>query len=189
MTNEEFDPTFQAPSTAKATDEFDEVAARQAEEHRLQLLGDENEARGLNRDGSPKEAPLVEPPAPAAPAAPARPLNLQEVRELQIPNVKDAPLGGGGLTEDAALVKRKLAGEQRYPFFIPLDVGEKRGVAYRSVTINGYRSEIKKGMMVQVPESIYRVLVDAYDAEAQATQRNENLDVANPARNAALGLN
>lgn len=181
-TNSEFDPNA-VPSSG----EFDPVLEAQKEEQRQKEIGDANEAAGLNRDGSPKAAPV----APVAPAAPVAskpgPADFTGLRDMQIPHVKDAPGGGASLTEEALLIKEKLAKQPKFPFFIPLDPGEVKG-AYRPVIINGYRCEVKKGVMVQLPESIYQLLLQSYQAEAEATNHENNLETASPEKRRALGL-
>lgn len=191
MNTRQFDP-MATPEPPK-NEEFDSVTALQKEELRLKEIGDANEAAGLNRDGTPKEPVNTAPTGLAAggavstaPKAVSVSEKKNEIRDLKIPHMKDAPLGGGGLTDEALFVKEKLAKEPRLPFYVPLDQGEKKGVAYRSVTINGYRCEVKKGMLVEVPKSIYNILVDSYNAEAEAVDRPENMDVENPLRDAAL---
>jgi len=194
MDTKQFDP-MAIPETPK-NEEFDSVAANLQEEHRLKEIGDANEAQGLNRDGTPKVVPTTTAPTGQLTGAPREEVGVvstpaekkQELKDLQIPNIKDAPRGGGGLTDEALLVKEKLSKEPKMPFWIPLDQGEKKGVAYRSVTLNGYRFEIKKGMLVQVPRSIYNILVDSYNAEAEAIDRPENMNVENPLRDSALGI-
>lgn len=178
MTNE-FDPTggFQP----------DSVEAYEAEELRKETeareQGDRNEAAGLNRDGSPKEVPAVEPAPASKPKA-----NLSDVRAEKIPFVKDAPLGNLSLSAEQLIVKNKLANEPKMPFYLPLDPGEKKG-AVRPVIINTYRCEVPKGMQVQLPESICKLLMRSYDAEAQALSDHENnLNNADSDKRKALGL-
>lgn len=182
----EFDPSID-PNSPEATDPV--VAAQLKEQRR----GDEFEAQGLNRDGSPKVQPTQPTqPAPAAPVA-ERTLDSKDfgvIRDHKIQDVVDAPNAGANLTEEALRVKLMLAKQPKLPFFIPLDPGEKKG-AYRSVTINGYRCEVKKGVMVNVPESIYKLLVKSYADEADATSTHENnLENAENSgeRKRALGL-
>lgn len=185
---EEFDPTpggfapgspeaFQADELNKETEEREQ--------------GDRNEAAGLNRDGSPKAVPPVAPtPSARVNAAPAvKPkIDLAAVRAEKIPFVKDAQSGDIGLTEEQAFIKHKLAGEQKFAFYVPLDPGEKKG-AVRPVIINGYRCEVPKGMQVQLPYSIYQLLMQAYDAEADVlTSHESNLNHAGSDVRKALGM-
>ena len=62
------------------------------------------------------------------------------------------------MTEDALLVKKQLASEPTTEIYIPLSSNEKLGQAYETVTINGYRIEIKKGYMVEVPKTVARMI-------------------------------
>lgn len=137
---------------------------------------------------------------PAAPVAPVAPVvvapapdpvpskDIGDIRAYNIPGVTERPLGGVSLSAEALLVKEKLAKEARMPFFIPLDQGETKG-AYRSVTINGYRCEVKKNVMTNLPISIVRILMESMQMESEALHGNErNLDNADAATRSALGL-
>lgn len=93
------------------------------------------------------------------------------------PTLRDAPLAGVGLSEEGRLVKAALDKEPKFAFHVPLEPGEKAGVAYRSVTINGYRCEVRKGVQVMLPKSIYQLLMDAYRIEVETLDYNPyNLD-------------
>ena len=65
------------------------------------------------------------------------------------------------------LTREKLNSEKKVNFYIPLGLGEKAGIA-ESVTINGYRTVIKKGVMVAIPLSIYKLLKNKYLVESSA---------------------
>lgn len=183
MNSQEFDPRSIDP-TMTLTDE-ERLAAVQAEEQR----GDENEAKGLNRDGSPKEVPPTPPVTPSAKVQAAPVAQAAVVpSNPQIEGIKDAPAGDTSLSGEALIIKRKLAAQPKMPIFLPLEAGERRGVAYRSVTINGYRCEVKKGMMVQVPQSIYEILMNSMNETAESTEIEENLDSASPEKKRALGM-
>lgn len=92
--------------------------------------------------------------------------------EIEIQGVVDRPLAGLSLSEEAFLVKKKLASEEKIPFFIPLDPGERKG-AYRSVTINGYRCEVKKNVMVPLPKSIVTLLMQSMQMESDALNSSD----------------
>lgn len=64
------------------------------------------------------------------------------------------------MTEDAKIMKKTLDAQPKVAFYIPLGPEEKLGQAYESVTINGYRLEIKKGMMVNVPQQVSEMLME-----------------------------
>jgi hypothetical protein len=128
---------------------------------------------------TPTPAPVVTVPTPAVSVAP--------VENVDIHGLKDNNIGGLSLSGDALAVKAKLAREAKMPMFIPFDPGEKPG-AFRSVTINGYRCEVKKGKMVSLPMSIAKMLMDSYEIEAEALNNHEdNLQNANEDRRKALG--
>lgn len=183
MNSNEFDPRSLDP-TMTLTDE-QRLAAAQADEQRI---GDENEAAGLNRDGSPKAPSTPLAPTIQAPAAVVADPVTPEVRNPKIEGVTDAPAGDTSLSGEALIIKRKLANQPKMPIFLPLEAGERRGIAYRSVTINGYRCEVKKGMMVQVPQSIYEILMNSMNDTAESTEIEENLDRADARKRSALGL-
>lgn len=169
--NNEFDPTnTQDPN-------YDPTLHHQAEELRNQ-----------------PPAPAAEVPSPLPKVTPTDRYALltdeerEAIRGIKVPGLQDAPTQGLALSDEQLFIKRKLANEPRTPMFIPLDPGEKPG-AYRSVTINGYRSEVKKGKMVQLPVSIAKLLMDAYQIEAETLNDNEfNLANADASKRAALGL-
>lgn len=145
-------------------------------------------------DPTQTKSETLNPPAPAAQKAPvaatAGPAveKEEDVRSYQIPGVVDKPIAGVSLSEEALKVKAILAKEPRTPFFIPLDQGERPG-SYRSVTINGYRCEIKKNVMVNLPQSLIQLLMQSMQVEAEALADNErNLNNADAGTRRALGL-
>lgn len=156
--NQEFDPT-----AARAGSDWSQTKPAPA-------------APAAETPVAPAPVAPVAPAVTAAPAAPAVPAmkadKVAELKSMQIPNVKDQPFGDATLSDEALRVKEILAKEAKMPIFIPLEPGEKPGV-YRSVTINGYRCEVKKGMMVQLPMSIAKLLMDAYQIESEVLNNNE----------------
>lgn len=184
MNSQEFDPRTLDPNT-ELTDEQRLLFAQQEE----QRVGDENEAKGFNRDGSPKEVPPTPPvqsavvPASQGPVAKETPANA-ELGE----GMRDAPSSNTSTSSEANVVKQKLAKQPKLPIFLPLEAGERKGMAYRSVTINGYRFEVKKGMIVYVPQAVHDLLVNAMQATADATEVDENLENADGSKRRALGL-
>lgn len=58
---------------------------------------------------------------------------------------------GENLTGDALAMKKALEKEPKVSYYIPLGIGEKKG-AYETVTLNGYRLTIKKGVRVEIPK-------------------------------------
>lgn len=134
-------------------------------------------------------------PAPAAPVAPSAPVspkpvsfaNNDEIREYKIPGVVERNLAGVALSDEALKIKARLAKEPRIQTYIPLDPGERPG-AYRSVTINGYRCEVKKGKMVSLPQSIANLLLRSMQIEMDTLNENEhNLANASEETRKALG--
>lgn len=85
---------------------------------------------------------------PAEVAAPAR-------------NTQEALLGDAKLTRDL------LAKEPKVWFMVPLSPHEKEG-AYEEVFINGYRTTIKKGVMVEIPRAVMELLANKYQIELEA---------------------
>lgn len=162
------------------------LLAVQQEEARIeeQRIGDANEAAGLNRDGSPKAKPPVV--GGAVRRAPA--IDLNEVRNQKIEGLRDAPAHQTSLSEEHLRLKAKLAGQAKLPIFLPLESGEVKGVAYRPVIINGYRFEVKKGVMVMVPEAVHSLLINSMQATSEATEVEENLSNASGQKARALGL-
>jgi hypothetical protein len=71
------------------------------------------------------------------------------------------------MNEDAKAVKEALAQQPKVDFYIPLEPGEKMG-AFETVTINGYRLEIKKGMMVAVPRQVAEILANMLNISTSA---------------------
>lgn len=79
----------------------------------------------------------------------------------------------------AAKMKEYLWSQPLVNFLIPLSFGEKRG-AYETVTMNGYRLNIMKGVMVEIPKDVANLLAESYQLTAEAGQdflldRNETV--------------
>lgn len=140
-----------------------------------------------NPEGFAAAAAEQTPPAPAPRPAATVSAPAASLRKEPLGNgMRDAMSGGLSLTEEQLVTKEKLAREPKMQIFVPLEPGEKRG-AYRSVTINGYRFEIKKGMQVLVPESVGKLLMDAYEIESAVLNDNElNLAHGDAERDRAL---
>lgn len=101
-----------------------------------------------------------------------------------------------GLREDAdtsvegvaLATKIKLAKEPKVRMMIPLDPGEKAGV-YRTVVINGYRFDVRKNTMVDLPQSVASLLADAYQITSDVLENNPlNLNRADESKKRALGM-
>lgn len=110
------------------------------------------------------------------------------------PNVSSGPiiravaLGGLGLSKEALLTKKALEAEEKIGFILNFDPGEGPG-AYRSVTINGYRCEVRKGVLAKLPVSIVAQLAQSANIEFDAQNNNEkNLNNQSEAARSALGV-
>lgn len=184
--NTEFDPTKLDPNTELSDEQ--RLLLQQQDEQRA---GDENEAKGFNRDGSPKTPPVTPAPVVVTPSQPVSqgPATLQNLRETPLgTGIRDAAPASTSLSEEALRVKEKLSKQPKLPIFLPLEAGERKGISYRSVVINGYRFEVKKGIMVYVPQAVHDLLINAMQASAEATEVEENLSDADGAKRRALGL-
>jgi hypothetical protein len=62
-----------------------------------------------------------------------------------------------------------LAKQPKVRVMIPLDIGEKRG-AYETVIIKGLRLNIMKGVMVEVAESVAKIIETSYRLTAEVGQ-------------------
>lgn len=89
---------------------------------------------------------------------------LDLARELSERNVAREAEG------DAKRTKRKLAAEETTKFMIPLGIGERHG-AVETVTINGYRLSIKKGMLVEIPLSVANILMEHLNVRSEAAEK------------------
>lgn len=143
------------------------------------------------------EAPAAEVP-PAAPevVAPAAPVAAAPVAAVSAGQIAGSrtPIPGlheeaGNSVEDRALAtKNKLAAEPKVRMMIPLDPGEKAG-AYRTVIINGYRFDVRKNTMVDLPQSVASLLASAYSITTEIVENNPlNLAHADAKTQSALGV-
>ena len=67
----------------------------------------------------------------------------------------------------AAIMKAKLAKQKKVTILIPKDKDEKLG-STMSVILNGYRMNIVKGVYVEVPEQVARVVMKSQNQTIQA---------------------
>ena len=139
------------------------------------------------------EAPASDPVAPVAPVVVQAPAPIAQVatpagfdRRSPIQGLKeDVDLSIEGI---ALATKQKLAKEPKVRMMIPLDPGEKAG-AYRTVIINGYRFDVRKNTMVDLPQSVAALLADAYRITSDVLENNPlNLNNADAERRRALGV-
>jgi len=132
-----------------------------------------------------EEVPAA-PEAPVAPVAPVAEAPANFDRSAAIPGIVDTL--GGSLEGKALATKEKLAKEPKVRMMIPFDVGEK-GIVYRPVIINGYRFDVRKNMMVDLPQSVAALLTDAYSITTQVADENPlNLNKADGETSRALGV-
>jgi len=128
---------------------------------------------------------------PASPQAEEKPAETKEepkyVPTVQLPT---ATLKGEKpesvdqvMTKDMKATKKALDDSPRVMFMIPKAEWEEVGV-YETVTINGYRMVIKKGVMVELPRPVFDILANKYNVEMSAGMGNR-LDV-NPDKDPSL---
>lgn len=72
--------------------------------------------------------------------------------------VEPAPLPQDGYTADALRTKAVLDKEPKVRFHVPLEPGERAGKSHETVTINGYKYTIPKGVSVDIPEPVAKLL-------------------------------
>ncbi len=80
---------------------------------------------------------------------------------------------------DIQRTKEALEKQPQVNFLVPLVPGEKDG-AYETVSINGYTLQIKKGVLVSLPQQIVKILANKYKVEvdiAKKTIENKEADV------------
>jgi len=73
-------------------------------------------------------------------------------------------------------VKEVVNKEKKVSIHIPLNQGEKRGEAVETVTINGYVWSIRKGEMVEVPLSVYKILAESMGLVSKADELKVDRD-------------
>ena len=65
-------------------------------------------------------------------------------------------------------MKEHLESQPKVSFMVPRDPLESESLSYESVQINGYRMEVKKGVMVQLPQQVAELLANKYQVELNA---------------------
>lgn len=121
-------------------DESEAESAEKAEK-------DEAESEEQVEEAKPEKKPKKADEKAEAPAKPA--LNLADHKAV------------------AEATRAKLMAEPKVNFIVPLAAGEKEGAA-EMVQINGFRMNIKKGVMVEIPMSIAKILANHYKIEMTA---------------------
>lgn len=73
----------------------------------------------------------------------------------------------------AEQMKEHLSKQPKVSILIPLEKGEKRG-AKQPFCINGYKFEVPKGVMTQVPEQVAQMIAERFEVELNV--RGQSLD-------------
>jgi hypothetical protein len=91
--------------------------------------------------------------------------------------VKPTPVAPELRVKDKAeQMKAHLEAQPKVSIMIPLDRGEKRG-AVQPFTINGYRFNVPKGVMTQVPEQVAQMVSERFNVDLDIRSRSiENRD-------------
>jgi hypothetical protein len=78
--------------------------------------------------------------------------------------------------DKAEEMKAHLASQPKVSILIPLERGEKKG-ATQPFTINGYRFNVPKGMMTQVPEQVAQMISERFNVDLEIRGKSiENRD-------------
>jgi len=137
-----------------------------------------------------KPVATPEVPADATPAETPAPIFVADVpvkKEVPVVTIPTSTVRGKEIeykdqvmTESLKETKKILDNAPRVMFMIPKMEWEEVGV-YETVTINGYRMVIKKGMMMELPKPVFDLLAKKYAVEQSAGEANR-LDM-NPNKN------
>jgi hypothetical protein len=146
------------------------------------LLDDEDETTGTgdgegtsadDGEGEGKETEQEVPATPARARAPRTTASAAAKPTAPAAEKQAEPMEGAqtnaqkGLLTDAEATRRALAKAPKVWFMVPLSPFEKEG-AYEEVYINGYRTTIKKGVMVEIPQPVMEILANKYRIETEA---------------------
>jgi hypothetical protein len=74
---------------------------------------------------------------------------------------------------DHKIVKDALAKEAKIRILIPLNGSEKKGVTIETVTIDGFKIEVPKGVYVDVPQSVADLIERHYNTTPENTEVGE----------------
>jgi|GEM_PF-6428630 hypothetical protein len=144
-------------------------AGENAEEKRARLAAEklaEKEAREAAIKAKAEEKAKAKIAAENAAQAKAE----ADAEAAALAKAKIAGPGEKFLGPDAVVTKLKLAAEPQVRFYIPLMPGEKKG-AEETITINGYQRTIKKGVFMNLPESMANTLAEYYHIEMTAGEK------------------
>jgi hypothetical protein len=116
-----------------------------------------------------EDAPLTPPVVSTVPPMPPTPIRqVPQMAQLTRPvelSEQDFRIVANKRREDTA---KRLMAQPKVMFMVPKTPGEADGLAYEAVTIDGLRSEIRKGVMVEVPRQIAEILAEKYRIELSA---------------------
>lgn len=113
------------------------------------------ESEEPNKEGTAQSPAKVESPEkPAVSTPPVKPAENPATIEAQ-------------LQDEISKTKAALEASPHVDFIIPVMPGENPNVP-ESVQINGYRVEIKKGIMVNIPYAVAKLLADKYRIQMEA---------------------
>lgn len=97
-------------------------------------------------------------------------------KDVNMTTVSDGRDINKQLTEDSRRTKEALWKMPLITFVVPLDIGEKAGVAEEFVSINDYKLRIKKGVVVQLPQPIVTMLMEHYNINNGGVAMDKRLD-------------
>lgn len=112
-------------------------------------------------------------------------INTSEMEEEENKLVKPVKSSKAGISNieaevrgDHKLVKDALAKEAIVRILIPIAGSEKKGISQESVTINGYRLTIPKGIYVDVPSSVADIIERHYNTTPESTETGQQFDLS-----------
>lgn len=164
---------------------MDDLEIDSPEMHQREALNREvasPETENLNHEAPASEVAALPDLTTTIPVAPAA--NFDPKTEIL--GLKDIDL----LTVSGIALQTKeiLSKEPKVKMMIPLDPGEKAG-AYRTVSINGYRFDVRKNTMIDLPQSVAQLIADAYRITSETLDSNpRNLAMAGEEKRRALGI-
>jgi hypothetical protein len=91
---------------------------------------------------------------------------------------------GENLTGDALAMKKELEKAPKVSYYIPLGIGEKKG-AYETVTLNGYKLTIKKGVRVEIPKPM-AIELDRLQGIQEEIGLDQRIDLSDKEKQDAL---
>jgi len=98
--------------------------------------------------------------------------NLEESQsENTVDKIEGVSSSDKAYLNKADRMKKHLDSQPKVKFLIPLTPGEKEGAA-QTVILNGYRMDIKKGVMVDVPQQVAELLAESYKIQLEAGKQS-----------------